>query len=334
MATPDSPRSAHIPRALHNHMHSQYNAFRSDVSGNELARTRAQLMKTRNELEAERKKSADMRTSVENEKQKVMEAALAVMTTDLLNKQGKTLSHQAKVDAKERELQYREARIEQLEIYLSEGQKQIYRQANPDEDIDEDGLTMADVNREHDRRQAELSAKKHIADMESKLNHRLQTLKLREAAQQMREEQYKALMRGAVEAEVREGSMPEVEAKLAQVADIEYNRGFGAGKEAGRRQSEEGAHERGLLEGYVLCHRSQVTMSKFRQGLIARDSPELDFIFDATHPHNMFTMGARFGEMKVGKEKKQMADGVQHKPVQGERKPDQEQNKPQEMVLQ
>jgi hypothetical protein len=118
----------------------------------------------------------------------------------------------------------------------------------------------------------------------------------------MREAQFKTLMRGSIEAELREKSLPDVEAKLSEVADIEYNRGFGAGKEAARRQAEEEAREQGFLEGYGACHRAEVTLSRFRQGLIARDSPELDFLFDPAHPHNIFNVGTRIGELERNKE--------------------------------
>jgi hypothetical protein len=285
------PRPVVVSRGPRHYAQTQYQAYRSENGGNELTRMSAQLMKARNELDAERRKSASVRTIVEEEQQKTMDAALAVMMTDLLNKQGKTLVHQAKVEAKERDLQYRQARIEQLEVYLSEGQKQFFRQANEEED----GPSIDHVNREHDRRQAELKTRKYIADMEGKLANRLQGLELREAALQMREKQYKALMRSALETEMREKSMPDVEVKLAQVAEIEYNRGYGVGKEAGRLQVEGEAHEKDFLEGYGACYRSQVTLSKVRHGVISQDSPEVDFIFDPAHPHNPYNIGKKLG---------------------------------------
>jgi hypothetical protein len=299
---PNSPRHFEMPRGPRFPAQNQYYNNRSDAGSNEAARLNAQLMKARTELEAERKKNANMRVSVGDEKQKNMDAALGAMTTDLLHKQGKLLAHQEKVDAKQRELQYREARIEQLEIYLSEGQKQAYRAANGEEYEYEDGLTMADVDREFDLRQAELKVLKTNADLKGKFSNQLQALQLREEAQRMREAQFKTLMRGSIEAELREKSLPDVEAKLSEVADIEYNRGFSAGKEAARRQAEEEAREHGFLEGYGACHRAEVTLGRFRQGLIARDSPELDFLFDPAHPHNIFNVGTRIGELERNKE--------------------------------
>ncbi|KAH7074505.1 hypothetical protein BKA63DRAFT_533622 [Paraphoma chrysanthemicola] len=291
----DVSRYSDLPRAPRQPygQHSNFN-YRPDNDRGDLARLGAQLMKVRTELDAERKKSANMRKVIGAEKQQEMDAALVSMTTDLLSKQAEALSSKMRLKAKERELAYREARIQQLEVYLSEGQKQIYHQ----DDGELGDRTMADVDREHERRQAELKMQKVTADMEGKFATRLQHLQLREAAQQMREQQYKALIRGEIKSELKCRTEPEIEEKITETADIEYNRGFGAGKEAGRKQAEEEAHERGFLEGYGACHRAEATLSKFRQGIISRDSPELDFIYDAAHPHNPFTIGEKMGVLR------------------------------------
>jgi hypothetical protein len=258
----------------------------------------AQLMKTRNELQLERKKSANMRKSVEEEKEGAMDAALSTMTTELLNKQVKMLGHQAKVEAKERDLNFREARIEQLEVYLSEGQKQLHREKIGDDG----GLTKAEIDREHGRRQAELLAMKYIAEMEGKVAIRLQGIQLREAAQQMREQQYKALLRSSFLAETKQKITQETDSGIDEVARIEYNNGFGAGKAAGCAEVEAETRQQGFLEGYSACRQAEILVSKARQGLISCDSPELDFLYDPAHPQNPYTMGTRIGEWQQKQE--------------------------------
>jgi hypothetical protein len=289
-------------------------------------------MKVGNDLDIERKRSATMRKSVEEEIQKNMDAALASMTTDLLNKQFKTLTHQGKVEAMERDLLFRHARIEQLEVFLSEGQKQVYRQSDPEDGEDEVRLTMAEVNREHDRLQAELKAQKDMADREGKLALHYEGLKILEEAQEKRERHYKTLFRKSIEAEIRKNNIPNIDAKLNEVADVEYNRGFGAGKAAGRVEAEKEAHEKGFLEGYGTCRRAEIALSKMRKGLIARDSPELDFVFDSTHPHHLFTMGAQIGGMSSSQNKKPMASSAAPRQVQVERQPIPEQKRVEEPV--
>lgn len=291
----------------------------------------AQLMKVRNELDAERKKSTSMRKSIEDEKEKVMDAALASMTTELLNKQFKTLTQQGKVEAMERDLLFRQARIEKLEVFLSEGQKQVYRQSHTDEEEGAENLNMAEVNREHDRRQTELKAQKEIADREGKLAICLQGLRLLEAAQEMREQQYKTLIRGAVESETREKAMPNMDIKLNEIAGIEYNRGFCAGKAIGRAGVKE-TREQGFIEGYAACRRAEVTLSKMRQGHIDRDSQELDFLYNPAHPHNIFTMGTKVGGMSSDKGKKPLVNNAEAMQDRGDKKPLPEQRKVEEPV--
>jgi hypothetical protein len=293
------PRYSDFPRASR-HQFVPGASFNHRPDGNvreELARTSAQLMKARNELDAERKKSATMRQTVSAEQEKAMENALSVMTAELLKKQAKLLAYEAKVEARERDLEYRQARILQLEVYLSEGQKQVYRYQNGEIDAS----AMQDIDREHDRLEAELQAQKVVADSEARVRSQLQHLQIREAALQMREDQYKALIRSNFEAEKAAVSSVDMEAKLDEVGEIEYNRGFGAGRVAGRAEAEENARQKGFQDGYAACQRAQITLSKLRQGLIPRDSPELDFLYDAAHPQNLFVMGARMGEGGKGK---------------------------------
>ncbi|KAF2819235.1 hypothetical protein CC86DRAFT_363291 [Ophiobolus disseminans] len=318
-ATPLARRYSDYPRApRQQYPHNSYNNYRSDGGGREeLARMNALLMKTRNELEVERRKNANLRKTVELEKETVLDTALSVLTTDLFKKQAMTLNHQAKVQAKERDIQYRQARIEQLEVYLSEGQKQVYRY---NEGLD-GGPTMAEVDREHNRIQAELNAQKAVEDIQAKVSYHQQILQQREAALRMREEQYKALIRARFEAEMVQKAMPDMEAKLDEVAHIEYNHGFGAGRAAGRAEAEEEARQKGFLEGYGACYRSQITISNFRQGLISRDSPELDFLFDPAHADNMFTMGARVSGAECRKEKALLPHMAQRKEVPADKEP-------------
>ncbi|KAH4153272.1 hypothetical protein HBH98_219660 [Parastagonospora nodorum] len=338
-AIPQS-RYADVPRAPRNNYAN--NSLRGFNGREEVARLSAQMMKVRNELDAERKKSANMRASIEQEVQNTTDNALARLTTELFHKQVKTLTQQGKLEAKERELLFRQAQIEQTEIFLSEGQKQVYRQANmDDDDVQEGALSMAEVNREYERRQAELVAQNNVSDREGQMSIRDKALQLREAAQMMREQQYKALIRGALEAERRENAMPNMDAKLEEVADVEYNRGFGAGKVAGRAAADKGAHDQSFLEGYSAARRAEVALNKLKMGTMARDSPELDFLYNSSHPYNLFAMGARIGSVDFDKQKS-LANGMvnqgEKKPAetitytQGGKKTSQEQKRPEEAV--
>jgi len=248
-------------------------------------------VKLRNELGMERKKVADMRQSVGLEFEKSMDEALSTMTSELLNKQAKLLAQKFRAEAKERDLEYREHRIVQVEVYLAEGQKQVHRFQQGELD----GLTMAEVDREHDRCQAELTAQKKFADREAQALHRLQALELREAAQEMREEHYKALLRGSFKAGLHEKAVIDMDTKLEEFGDLEYHRGLKDGKVAGRAEGGEDTSRKGFLDGYAASQRAQIALSKLRSGAIAPNHPDLNFLYDAAHPHHLFSMGARVG---------------------------------------
>jgi hypothetical protein len=260
-------------------------------------------MKTKHELDTERNKNLRLRKTIEAEQQQKVEAASAIMLTNLLREQAEALTLKAKVEARERELDLREQKVLQLEVYLSEGQKQLWfaLEANGDR-------PMSAVQMEHARREAELNVQKTFADVNGKLNIKIESLRLREAAQKMREQQYKAMVRESLKAEFVENSL--TSDKADEIAQIEYNNGFGTGKEARRNEALKQSHQRGFLEGYGACHRTQVTLSKVRQGLIAHDSPELDFLYDANHPHNLWNIGELVGRLERENKASQMTNAV------------------------
>ena len=300
------------PRVPRSHFNSHGSRGGDHGDREQIVRMNAQLMKLKNELDAERNKGVRLRKSIEAEQQQKVEAASSVMLTNLLRDQATTLTLKSKVEARERDLDEREQKITQLEVYLTEGQKQLMYA------LEENGdRPMSAVQMEHARREAELSAQRAMADMNGKLNIKIEALRLREAAQQMREQNWKAIAREQLEAEFADNSI--THEKADEVAEEAYNDGFGAGKEAGRKEALKESHQRGFLEGYGACHRTQVTLSRFRQGLIARDDPELDFLYDANHPHNLYTIGSLLGRMETASSNQQNAKAVGQKEIVAEK---------------
>ncbi|KAH6866365.1 hypothetical protein BKA58DRAFT_203168 [Alternaria rosae] len=302
----DSPRA---PRAHY----SSYGSRGGDHGDREqVVRMNAQLMKLKNELDAERTKNIRLRKAVEAEQQQKVEAASSVMLTNLLREQAAALTLKSKVEARERDLDYREQKITQLEVYLSEGQKQLMY------DLEKNGdRPMSAVQMEHARREAELNAQKDMADTNGKLNIKMEALRLREGAQQMREQHWKAMAREQLEVEFAENSI--THEKADEVAEEAYNDGLGVGKEVGRKEALKESHQRGFLEGYGACHRTQVTLSKVRQGLIARDNPELDFLYDANHPHNLYNIGSLLGRMEAEDSNQHTAKAVHQNKIVAEK---------------
>lgn len=256
----------------------------------ELARMKAQLMKAREELETERQKYKSMHKSIAMEKQQEMDAALTSMVVDLLHKQAQTLAQKRKYQAKEVDLKHREQRIQQLELYLSEGQKILHSK------YEEEAIPCLEADI---KANLELQARTHMMNLENQFLLRFEALELKEAGQKMREQHYKALTRSELEAELREKIELEMQGKIAENAELEYNRGFGGGKEAGRKLASEEAYQKGFFEGYATCHKTQATLLEMRAGRIAHDSPELDFLYDATHPYNLVNCGRQMGGLGV-----------------------------------
>ena len=310
--SPNEVNRFHDAQRARSHFNSHGSRGGDHGDREQVVRMNAQLMKLKNELDAERIKGRRLRKSIEAEQQEKVEAASSVMLTNLLRDQATTLTLKSKVEARERDLDEREQKITQFEVYLSEGQKQLMYA------LEENGdRPMSAVQMEHARREAELSAQRAVADMNGKLNIKIEALRLREAAQQMREQNWKAIAREQLEAEFADNS--NTHEKADEVAEEAYNDGFGAGKEAGRKEALKESHQRGFLEGYGACHRTQVALSKMRQGLIARDDPELDFLYDANHPHNLYTIGSLLGRMETEKSNQETAKAVDRKEIIAEK---------------
>ena len=113
------------PRAPRSHFNSHGSRGGDHGDREQVVRMNAQLMKLKNELDAERNKGVRLRKSIEAEQQQKVEAASSVMLTNLLRDQATTLTLKSKVEARERDLDEREQKITQLEVYLTEGQKQL-----------------------------------------------------------------------------------------------------------------------------------------------------------------------------------------------------------------
>lgn len=253
-------------------------------------------MKARSDLEVERQVNAEMRRTVGAEKQARIGAAMSDMLTDLLRKQAETLAAKAKLQEKDRGLQYREHRIAQLEEYLSDGQKQLKHQ------LEQQGIRpMSTVDQAFLRRKAELEIRHKLSDIEGKISIQVERLRHQEAAQKIREQQYKTLIRDTLENEVHEQL---TKAQKSRTIDVEaskaaYERGLAEGKQAKFTKASEIALKHEFLKGYAACYRSQTSLYSMRIGQIPADSSELAFLYDPTHPENPHNIGLQMGRLEV-----------------------------------
>ena len=264
---------------------------RSPPDYEELQRVKAQLIKTRDELDSERKANSQMQRKIEAETQASYSDALANTLNDLLCRQSETLAAKAKYEGKWRELKYREDRITQLEGYLSAGQAQLKYQ------LEQRGIRpMRGVDEANLKSEVELSIKRQYAEIEGKIAIQVDRLRLQDAAQKVREQQYKALLRPSLEREIRE--------EFCQSSNATNGAKAAAGvvgeccRTDGKAEASEMQTNRAFLEGYAACNRAQKAIYDMRNGTISANSPELAFLFDPTHPENSLNMGRSIGRME------------------------------------
>jgi hypothetical protein len=286
-----SPRSSRPPYAP-----STYHNSRGPVDAAEYARLSAQVMKMRDGLQAAQKENAEMRVQIETEKQKSLDAAMSGLLTDLLRKQAEALDMKAKAQAKQYELQYREQKIEQLEVFLAKGQKQFHYE------LDQRGIQpMSAIEAERIRENLALEMKRQFASTEIRLANTADRIRQRESVQEIREQQYKATVRDAMEREIREKMGLEMQSRAedSKCAEIEHQRGFIEGRRIGRNEAMQEIGRKHYLKGYLACNHTQTVLHKVRSGHIPPDSNELAFLFDPTHRENLFNLGREVGMMSV-----------------------------------
>jgi hypothetical protein len=256
----------------------------------------AQVMKMRDELQAAQKQNAEMRVQIEAEKQKSLDAAMSGLLTDLLRKQTEALDMKAKAQAKQHELRHRELKVEQLEMFLAQGQKQFHYE------LDQRGIqSMSIVEAERIRKDLMLEVKHQFDSTETKLANTSERIRQREGVLELREQQYKATIRDSVEHEIKEkmGSDVQDRAKDLKHAEAEYQRGFIEGRRIGRNETMQAIGRKHYLEGYLACTRTQTALHQLRNGQTPTDNNELAFLFDPTHQDNPFNLGREVGMMSA-----------------------------------
>jgi hypothetical protein len=264
-------------------------------------------MKARSDLDYERKVNCEMRKTVGAEKQASIGGAMADMLNDLLQKQADALTVKARMQEKERDLKYREQKITQVEIYLANGQKQLKWQ------FEEQGIrTMSQVDEANLRREVELQTKQQLSEIEGKIGIQVERLRHQEAAQKIREQQYRVLIRDALENEVREELARDMQGKISdgKVTEAAYERGIAEGKRSGGSKSSEDEHRQEFFKGYAACYRTLTILHNVRNGKIAVESSDVAFLFDPTHPENPHNVGLHIGRMEAPSTKAKTSIGV------------------------
>ncbi|EDU40752.1 FliJ domain containing protein [Pyrenophora tritici-repentis] len=268
---------------------------RDTVNREQYTRISAQLMKANQDLADERANTVIMREALQEEYNVKFDAASANLLSIYIREQVDAIFAKTRFQAKEAELKFREEKIQQLEVFLAEGQMQLAKK-----DEEGGGEPMSAVQTRQIRREAVLATKNDLAKKQARVNAEKELVDITKKAQKTREECYKTLIRESLQAELNKTAVSKD--KAHETAKVAYHDGFADGKEAGRKEvvPKPDNQQDNFLEGYRVSHVTQVLMSKLRQGKIPADSPQLDFLFDANHAYNPCTMGERLGRMEDG----------------------------------
>ncbi|CAE7007313.1 hypothetical protein PTTW11_01529 [Pyrenophora teres f. teres] len=275
---------------------------RRDTPDREQNARNSQLTAMKRELEEERAKNVRMRKSLEEEYKLKFDAASSDILNTFIREKVEAIMAKAHFEARNDDLNFREEKIQKIEVLLSEGQKRLVY------DIEKKGgEPMSAVQTRHIRDEAKLSAEKRLADVEAKVSTEMDKLSAASKAQTTREECYKTLIRDSLLAELKKSTISLDKAE--EIAEVEYRNGFAAGKEAGRKEVRETENQRSFLEGYRVSRHTHILLSKVRKGKIPSDSPELSFLYDPDHPYNLYTIGERLGRMGDGNVTAALPDG-------------------------
>ncbi|XP_014553716.1 hypothetical protein COCVIDRAFT_18444 [Bipolaris victoriae FI3] len=282
--------SNNVPR-FHNNLryNNTHHGSRGDnIPSEQMVRLNAQILKTRQELDQERTKNANLRKTIQDAQHEHLEAAFSSMLATLLREQTEALALQSRAATHQRSLDMREKKISQQEAFLAAGQKHLMTK------LDQDTSTsMSAAHYAHLHQQMELDKQAHIAALESRMAMERQTLTLHAAAQHKREQQYKTLVRQSIEAEIAANYMSNAEAE--SLAEVRFQRGFDAGKDEGRKERAREEKERAYLEGYRACFQAQAALSSLRKGA----SAEVQGLLDLMGEENLFSVGLRVGRMEA-----------------------------------
>ncbi|KAF2114759.1 hypothetical protein BDV96DRAFT_599948 [Lophiotrema nucula] len=271
-----------VPRPFPHQQH--YNAYRDR---DELRRLQPQLVKTEQDLRALRDENRMLRKKLEEQPHDKTNAGLLGLFQEVVNKQAEVQQEKSSMARMDLKLREKTANVERIELFLSEGQKQLKRR------LEDQGLrTASELELEHARAEGQAATYQKLRDIDTRLADRQMKANLCEAELEFRQRHWKLEARDGLIAELRKTLRSEIH---DEIAEVEYEQGFRAGKDAGLAENAEVAKHEGFLQGYEAARKAQDKLAALKQGKIAYDSADLDFLFDFSHPQNPFNLGRQLG---------------------------------------
>ncbi|KAF2715362.1 hypothetical protein K504DRAFT_487064 [Pleomassaria siparia CBS 279.74] len=289
---PDVPKTPENYRASYDRYpsHRPLNTYNHMRGGEDLARAQAQNMHLQKEVDTMRHQNETMRKNIQQEIEKDTDEVLGPMMIKVFHEKVALEKQRAKLRQKELDLHHRNIQVEQNELFLTIGHRQLFFEFE-----ERERQTMSEVQLEHARREGAANAIAKMKQDDIRISARRQELSIQEAYLEDRESLYKAQVRGVVEEKVREQLEHEMKDRESQIINEAYERGLKEGRDQGLKEAVQEARNDTYADGFHAGFQAQKALIAFRNGDLSHDSPELAFIMDPNHPNNLFNMGMQVG---------------------------------------
>ncbi|KAJ4353758.1 uncharacterized protein N0V89_005488 [Didymosphaeria variabile] len=251
----------------------------------------AKLQKANQTLEDERRAHKAELEHTETRVRHDCEATLQQICSGILGQQVAIVKRTVHLKKKEFDLEARERLIGKTEHLLTIGQKQF---AGADAD-EQDLETFVDINDAIIRERVIQEIGRRDRKVDAQLAIKKEELKSRESAIEMREKAYSTMHKVQVHERLEIQIRAELEQMMITRENAEYERGLAEGKALGQAEGNDQLRDNYYDQGFAACHNMFDRLKRFQAGLLPHDSPELAFLFDASHPDNPFTLGLQIG---------------------------------------
>lgn len=245
-----------------------------------------QVQRAQSEAVNEHLPSENLRKKIEADVLKSIDTVVTNMIVDLFNRQIELARKSFALEEKALEVQRQTELNRQKEIYLAEGQKIL--QVN----FPTTHEAVRSIELQQIRKEIEIEVRSQYRQSDTKLAGKFQELRARETHLELLQKNWKSQAQEALKSELRQAIEDEI---AGEIVDREYGRVFREGKEAGHAESVVAAEKEGFLRGYQTARETQDRMWAMKKGTLPHDSPDLDFLFDFSHPDNPFNRGMQIG---------------------------------------
>ncbi|KAH7117142.1 hypothetical protein B0J11DRAFT_109883 [Dendryphion nanum] len=280
---PSQPKN-HNPG--YNHLDRNSQRYRDCYQGGGSG-LRTSLLKAQQELVDQKGATANMRASIEAEYQQRTDKVVLDIQKNVLQKLMEIEKEKERLHQIEISLKSREEMVIYNEKFINFGQHQ-FRSF-----LEEMGFSRAaDLELEQAYWQGFAEGRAEDEKSNAILTAKTMQLHHRETDLDIREQYWKERSRSELEHNLRQEIEIEVESRVAAES---YDQGLQGGREVRNAEEIEEAHKQGFIKGYHMFQKHQMLILGLKNGSVAPNSPDVEFLFDQSHPENPFNIGIEVG---------------------------------------